>query len=54
LRELVDVLLEGKVDVAAAVGDEALLLDDADALARHALAQPRSISGCLKWKKCPE
>ncbi len=37
LRELVDVLLEGEVDEAALVGDEALLLDDADALAGHAV-----------------
>jgi hypothetical protein len=38
---LVDVLLEGKVDPLAPVGDEALLLHRANVLSWHARAQPR-------------
>ena len=41
VRELVDVLLEREVDVAARVADEALLDDRAHVLAGHARAQPR-------------
>src|SRR5690606_18529650 len=41
LRQLVDVLLEWKVDIAAGVADLRDALDGADVLAGHPRAQPR-------------
>jgi hypothetical protein len=49
----VDVLLEGEVDELAAEGDERLLVDHADALSRHAVAQPLLDLGVLEVEEVP-
>ena len=49
--ELVDVLLEGKIDATAAVRDVAQLLHRADVLTGHALAQERLDFGVLEVEK---
>ena len=48
LRQLVDVLLEREVDVAARIADRRQLRDRPDVLARHARAQPRLDRGILE------
>ena len=53
LRELVDVLLERKVDLRALVVDERLLHDVEDALLGHALAQPRLDLRVLEVEEVP-